>query len=84
MWRNNKVLVIDDNSSRRHDLNVLLEFLSDLLGILVEVGECLDTSVCGTVRLFFASIFRLVISEIFKGSYWLLMVISVSPRVFVS
>jgi sigma-54 specific flagellar transcriptional regulator A len=29
MWRNNKVLVIDDNSSRRHDLNVLLEFLSE-------------------------------------------------------
>ncbi|QEY12991.1 MULTISPECIES: sigma-54 dependent transcriptional regulator [unclassified Cellvibrio] len=29
MWRNNKVLVIDDNPSRRHDLNVLLEFLSE-------------------------------------------------------
>jgi sigma-54 specific flagellar transcriptional regulator A len=29
MWRNNKVLVIDDNQSRRHDLNVLLEFLSE-------------------------------------------------------
>ena len=29
MWRNNKVLVIDDNDSRRHDLHVLLEFLSE-------------------------------------------------------
>ncbi len=29
MWRNNKVLVIDDNSSRRHDLNVLLAFLGE-------------------------------------------------------
>ena len=29
MWRNNKVLVIDDSESRRHDLNVLLEFLSE-------------------------------------------------------
>jgi sigma-54 specific flagellar transcriptional regulator A len=29
MWRNNKVLVIDDNESRRHDLKVLLEFLSE-------------------------------------------------------
>jgi sigma-54 specific flagellar transcriptional regulator A len=29
MWRNRKVLVIDDNQSRRHDLNVLLEFLSE-------------------------------------------------------
>jgi len=29
MWRNNKVLVIDDNESRRHDLSVLLEFLGE-------------------------------------------------------
>jgi sigma-54 dependent transcriptional regulator, flagellar regulatory protein len=29
MWRNNKVLVIDDNSTRRHDLKVLLDFLSE-------------------------------------------------------
>lgn len=29
MWRSNKVLVIDDNQSRRHDLNVLLEFLGE-------------------------------------------------------
>jgi len=29
MWRNNKVLVIDDNESRRHDLKVLLEFLGE-------------------------------------------------------
>jgi sigma-54 specific flagellar transcriptional regulator A len=29
MWRNNKVLVIDDNESRRHDLKVLLEFLNE-------------------------------------------------------
>lgn len=29
MWRNNKVLVIDDNASRRHDLKVLLDFLSE-------------------------------------------------------
>ena len=29
MWRNNKVLVIDDNESRRHDIKVLLEFLSE-------------------------------------------------------
>jgi sigma-54 specific flagellar transcriptional regulator A len=29
MWRNNKVLVIDDSESRRHDLKVLLEFLSE-------------------------------------------------------
>lgn len=29
MWRNNKVLVIDDNESRRHDLKVLLDFLSE-------------------------------------------------------
>lgn len=29
MWRNNKVLVIDDNESRRHDLCVLLEFLGE-------------------------------------------------------
>ena len=29
MWRNNKVLVIDDNESRQHDLKVLLEFLGE-------------------------------------------------------
>jgi sigma-54 dependent transcriptional regulator, flagellar regulatory protein len=29
MWRNNKVLVIDDSESRRHDIKVLLEFLSE-------------------------------------------------------
>ena len=29
MWRNNKVLVIDDNLSRRHDLKILLDFLSE-------------------------------------------------------
>jgi sigma-54 specific flagellar transcriptional regulator A len=29
MWRNNKVVVIDDNESRRHDLKVLLEFLGE-------------------------------------------------------
>jgi sigma-54 specific flagellar transcriptional regulator A len=29
MWRNNKVLVIDDNASRQHDLSVLLDFLSE-------------------------------------------------------
>lgn len=29
MWRNNKVLVIDDNASRRHDLKVLLDFLNE-------------------------------------------------------
>lgn len=29
MWRNNKVLVIDDNQSRRHDLKILLDFLSE-------------------------------------------------------
>ncbi len=29
MWCNNKVLVIDDNESRQHDLKVLLEFLSE-------------------------------------------------------
>lgn len=29
MWRNNKVLVIDDNISRRHDLKVLLDFLNE-------------------------------------------------------
>lgn len=29
MWRNNKVLVIDDNQSRRHDLKVLLDFLGE-------------------------------------------------------
>ena len=29
MWRNNKVLVIDDNPSRRHDLKILLDFLSE-------------------------------------------------------
>lgn len=29
MWRNNKVLVIDDNEARRHDLKVLLDFLSE-------------------------------------------------------
>ncbi len=29
MWRNNKVLVIDDNTARRHDLKVLLDFLSE-------------------------------------------------------
>lgn len=29
MWRNNKVLVLDDNETRRHDLVVLLEFLSE-------------------------------------------------------
>ncbi len=29
MWRNNKVLVIDDSESCRHDLKVLLEFLNE-------------------------------------------------------
>ena len=29
MWRNNKVLVIDDNPSRQHDLKILLDFLSE-------------------------------------------------------
>jgi len=29
MWRNNKVLVIDDNAGRAHDLKVLLDFLSE-------------------------------------------------------
>ncbi|MDF3014140.1 MAG: fleQ, partial [Cellvibrio sp.] len=29
MWRNNKVLVIDDNQSRRHDLKILFDFLSE-------------------------------------------------------
>ncbi len=29
MWRNNKVLIIDDNASRRHDLKVLLDFLNE-------------------------------------------------------
>ena len=29
MWRNNKVLVIDDNAPRAHDLKVLLDFLSE-------------------------------------------------------
>ena len=29
MWRNNKVLVIDDNQQRRHDLKVLLDFLGE-------------------------------------------------------
>lgn len=29
MWRNNKVLVIDDNLSRRHDLKILLDFLGE-------------------------------------------------------
>jgi sigma-54 specific flagellar transcriptional regulator A len=29
MWRNNKVLVIDDNQTRGHDLKILLDFLSE-------------------------------------------------------
>lgn len=29
MWRNNKVLVIDDDQARRHDLKVLLDFLGE-------------------------------------------------------
>lgn len=29
MWRNSKVLVIDDNQQRRHDLKVLLDFLNE-------------------------------------------------------
>jgi sigma-54 specific flagellar transcriptional regulator A len=29
MWHNNKVLVIDDNQSRRHELKILLDFLSE-------------------------------------------------------
>jgi len=29
MWRNNKVLIIDDNQSRRHDVKVLFDFLSE-------------------------------------------------------
>lgn len=29
MWRNNKVLVIDDNQARGHDLKILLDFLSE-------------------------------------------------------
>lgn len=29
MWRNNKVLVIDDNPSRSHDLKILLDFLNE-------------------------------------------------------
>jgi len=29
MWHNNKVLVIDDNQERRHDLKVLLDFLNE-------------------------------------------------------
>ena len=34
MWRNNKVLVIDDNASRRHDLNVLLNFLNESTAVV--------------------------------------------------
>lgn len=30
MWHNHKVLVIDDNESRRHDIKVLLDFLSEM------------------------------------------------------
>jgi len=33
MWRNNKVLVIDDNASRRHDLKVLLDFLNETTSV---------------------------------------------------
>ncbi|HWV14661.1 MAG TPA: sigma-54 dependent transcriptional regulator [Cellvibrio sp.] len=33
MWRNNKVLVIDDNASRRHDLKVLLDFLNETTAV---------------------------------------------------
>lgn len=29
MWRNNKVLVIDDNQQRRYELKILLDFLSE-------------------------------------------------------
>ena len=29
MWRNNKILVIDNNPSRRHDLKILLDFLGE-------------------------------------------------------
>ena len=29
MWRNNKVLVIDDDQQRRHDLKILLDFISE-------------------------------------------------------
>jgi sigma-54 specific flagellar transcriptional regulator A len=29
MWRNNKILVIDDNPSRRHDLKTILDFLDE-------------------------------------------------------
>ncbi|ACE84191.1 sigma-54-dependent transcriptional regulator [Cellvibrio japonicus] len=29
MWRNNKVLVIDDNVARSHDLKILLDFLNE-------------------------------------------------------
>lgn len=29
MWRNNKVLIIDDNEQRRHDLKILFDFLSE-------------------------------------------------------
>ena len=43
MWRNNKVLVIDDNESRRHDLKILLDFLSETT--LVTASDCWQASV---------------------------------------
>ena len=43
MWRNNKVLVIDDNSSRSHDLKILLDFLSETT--LVTPSDCWQAAV---------------------------------------
>lgn len=43
MWRNNKVLVIDDNQSRGHDLKILLDFLSETT--LVTASDVWQTAV---------------------------------------
>ncbi|MBE8717390.1 sigma-54 dependent transcriptional regulator [Cellvibrio polysaccharolyticus] len=38
MRRNNKILVIDDNQQRRHDLRILLDFLDE--NTLITPGDC--------------------------------------------
>lgn len=44
MWRNNKVLVIDDAQQRRHDLKVLLDFLGETT--LVTSSDTWSEAVC--------------------------------------
>lgn len=43
MWRNSKILVIDDNPSRRHDLKIILDFLGETASIVS--SDCWRTAI---------------------------------------